>query len=119
VWGLHWGASAVLAQQYKPLKTRPTMPIQQKYFEMRDIAPLRGRSWIPLRQATDVQLEAPNGVLSVKEFVGIVTAAIPEAKREDADKLDWNDLNLQPHRSGVEEWGYHSADVFRAWGRSR
>ena len=88
------------------------MPIRQKYFEMRDVAPL---PWIPLRQATDVQLNQPEiGILRLNEFVGIATAAIPQEKRADTEKLDWSDLGLQPHRSGVEQWGYHSADVFRS-----
>lgn len=94
------------------------MPIQQKYFEMRDVAPLRGRPWIPLRQATDVQLDPPEvGILRLNDFVGIATAAILQEKRADTDKLDWSDLGLQPHRSGVEQWGYRSADVFRSWGK--
>ena len=66
--------------------------------------------------ATDVQFHPPEtGILRLNEFVGIATAAIPLANRADAEEVDWSDLNLQPHRSGVEQWGYDSADVFRTW----
>jgi hypothetical protein len=53
--------------------------------------------------------------LRLEEFIGLATVAIPTAKRADAEKLDWSDLNLDPHRTSVEQWGYRSVDVFCAW----
>src|SRR5271166_4298091 len=62
------------------------MPIQQTYFELRDVSPLQGRPWIPLRQATDVSFDPPEpGILRIEEFIGIATAAVDEAKRAEAE----------------------------------
>jgi hypothetical protein len=92
------------------------MPIQQTYFELRDVSPLQGRPWIPLRQATDVSFDPPEpGIMRIEEIIGIATAAVDEAKRAEAEKLGWSDLDINPHRSGVERWGYRAADIFRSW----
>ncbi|CDZ59593.1 hypothetical protein [Neorhizobium galegae] len=92
------------------------MPLNQKYFEIRDVAPLQGRAWTPLRQATQTSIDATDpDIVSNEDFIGIATAAIHAAKRADAEKVDWTDLGLGPHRAGVEEWGYRSVDVFRTW----
>lgn len=92
------------------------MPIQQKYFEMRDVPPLQGRAWIPLRQSAEVEFDPPEpNILRLEDYTGIATAAVETAKRADAEKLDWNDLDVNPHRAGVEQWGYCAADLFRTW----
>ena len=58
------------------------MPILQFYFELRDVRPLQGRSWIPLRRATDISIDPPEpGIVRIEEFVGIATAAVDEANR--------------------------------------
>lgn len=89
----------------------------QAYFELRDVRPLDGQTWIPLRQATDKTIEpATPTVVSLEEFSGIATAAVELAHRESAAKLGWsNGLGLDSHRVAVESWGYNSADVFRGW----
>lgn len=92
------------------------MPIRQTYFELRDVRPLQGRPWIPLRQATNVSFDPPAeaGITRIEEFIGIATAAVDEAKRAEAEKLGWDDLHINPHRSAVESWGYRAADIFRS-----
>jgi hypothetical protein len=92
------------------------MPIQQIYFELRHVRPMQGRPWIPLRRATDISIDPPEpGIVRIEEFVEIATAAVDEAKRAAAEKLGWGDLDIKPHRSGVERWGYQAADIFRSW----
>ena len=90
------------------------MPIRQSYFELHDIRPLQGASWIPLRQSINETIEPPpTEVVRLEAFTGIATAAIECAKRPAADKLGWSELNLDSHRSGVEVWGYRAVDIFR------
>lgn len=92
------------------------MPIQQSYFELRDVRLLQGRSWIPLRQAIEVTTDPPeSGIVRLEEFIGIATAAVEETKRAEAEKLGWSDLALNPHRSVVEKSGYRAVDIFRSW----
>lgn len=89
----------------------------QSYFELRDVRPLEGQTWIPLRQATEAQIDPPTStVLSLEEFTGIATAAIENTHHAAAVKLGWSDgLGLDAHRAGVETWGYKCADIFRDW----
>ncbi len=89
----------------------------QPYFELRDVRPLDGQTWIPLRQATETQIDPPAPtIVSVEEFTGVATAAIEDTHHATAAKLGWSDgLGLDAHRAGVEEWGYKCADVFRDW----
>ena len=89
----------------------------QPYFELRDVRPFDGQTWIPLRQAAKTQIDPPAPtVVSLEEFTGIATAAIEDPHHAAAAKLGWSDgLGLDAHRAGVEEWGYKCADVFRDW----
>ena len=89
----------------------------QEYFELRDVRPIDGQTWIPLRQATETPIEPPAPtVVSLEEFTGIATAAIEETHQAAAAKLGWSDgLGLDAHRAGVETWGYKCVDVFRDW----
>jgi hypothetical protein len=90
------------------------MPIQQRYFELHDIRPLQGRSWISLRQATSVSFDPPEtGIIRLEEFTGFGTAAVWGGSRAKAEKLGWSDLGVVVHRSRVEHWGYVAADVFQ------
>lgn len=93
------------------------MPIPQSYFELRDIHSLQSRSWIPLRLVREAKLEPPAAnIVRLEEWTGIATAAVENAHRPIASKMGWSgDLDMTPHRAGVESWGYVSADVFR-WG---
>jgi hypothetical protein len=89
------------------------MPIQQKYFELRDVHALQGRPWIPLRHDADVEISPPEpGILELKEYTGIATAAIYDTKRIDGEKIGWSDLGVAAHRGGMEPWGYRASDLF-------
>ncbi|TNE62311.1 MAG: hypothetical protein EP341_00275 [Sphingomonadales bacterium] len=89
----------------------------QPYFELRDVLPFDGQTWIPLRQATETPIDPPAPtIVSLKEFTGIATAAIEDSHHAAAAKLGWSDgLDLAAHRAGVEAWGYKCADIFRDW----
>lgn len=92
------------------------MPVEQEYFELRDVQPLSRRPWIILRQVTDEAFDvAEPGLVEIEQYVGTGTAAIETAHRAQADKLGWSDLSVDNHRSGVETWGYSAADIFRDW----
>jgi hypothetical protein len=89
------------------------MPISRDYFETRDIRLLRGSSWLPLRQVTDVNFDPPEtSILRLREFTGIATAAVHDKKRGVAETLGWGDLDVGSHWAGVESQGYRSADTF-------
>ncbi len=89
----------------------------QQYFELREVRPIDGQTWIPLRQATETPIDLPGpSVISLEEFIGIATAAIENTHHTAAAKVGWSDgLGLDAHRAGVETWGYKCVDVFRAW----
>ena len=89
----------------------------QPYFELRDVRPIDGQTWIPLRQATDTPIEFPAPtVVSLEEFTGIATAVIEDTHHAAAAKLGWSDgLRLYAHRAGVETWGYKCVDIFHDW----
>lgn len=92
------------------------LPIPQAFFELRDVLPLQGKSWIPLRQISDTAFDTGQPDLyRLEEWIGIATAAIEDGHRAAAEKLGWTgDLDVNPHRSGVERWGYSTADIFRS-----
>lgn len=96
------------------------MPIAQSYFELRDVQPLQGRSWVPLRLVREAEFEPPEpDIVRLEEWTGIATAAVEEAHRPIASKMGWTgDLDMTPHRAGLESWGYVSADVFRSGSRA-
>ena len=96
------------------------MLIPQSYFELRDVQPLRNQSWIPLRQITDTSFDTDEpDVYRLEEWIGIATAAVEDGHRAAAETLGWTgDLDVNPHRSGVERWGYSAADVFRSWNKT-
>lgn len=93
------------------------MSTMQAYFELRDVRPLDGQTWITLRQATDSPIDpSASTIASLEEFTGIATAAVEHKHRTAAGKLGWsNGLDVDCHRAGVESWGYKSADIFRNW----
>lgn len=93
------------------------MPIVQRYFELRDVLPLQGRPWIPLRHDADVVIDPPEaGIVELREYTGIATAAIFDTHRSEGDKVVWSDLGVGAHRGGMEPWGYRASDLF--YGRS-
>ncbi|MER9977401.1 hypothetical protein [Mesorhizobium sp. M0085] len=90
------------------------MQLPQKMFEFSDVPYLQGKPWIPLRLVMEAVPERlPSGILRAEEFVGIATAAVHSENRADADNFGWSDVGIQPHRAGMETWGYRPADVFR------
>ncbi|MEP9369728.1 hypothetical protein [Xanthobacter sp. VNH20] len=93
------------------------MTIKQTFFNLADLPKLAARTWTPLRRVTESTLnDLPPGVISVTEFHGIATVAVHSAKSADVDTMGWGDVGLNPHRAGMESWGYQSSDVFRGWG---
>ncbi|CAK7261719.1 MULTISPECIES: hypothetical protein [unclassified Shinella] len=93
------------------------MTIKQTFFNLADLPKLAARTWTPLRRVTESTLnDLPPRVISVAEFHGTATAAVHSAKSADVDTMGWNDVGLNPHRAGMESWGYQSSDVFRGWG---
>jgi len=89
------------------------MPIQQKYFEWRDVLPLQGRPWIPLRHDADVPIAVPApDIVELREYTGIATAAIHDTHKAAAEKVTWGDLGVGAHRGGMEPWGYRASDLF-------
>jgi hypothetical protein len=93
------------------------MSAMQSYFELRDVSILGGKTWIPLRQVTETPIDPPaSTITSLEEYAGIATAAIEDTHRTAAAKLGWsNGLDVDPHRTGVEAWGYNCVDIFRDW----
>lgn len=92
------------------------MPIKQSFFELNDIRPLQSRPWIPLRQIADECLDPEDpDVVRVEQYTAVATAAVHKAKRSEAEKLGWSDLDVNSHRPAVEDWGYAPSDVFRNW----
>lgn len=91
------------------------MPISQGYFEFRDIQVLQGNSWIALRHVTGTAFESPEAdIVRIDEWTGISSAAVEDEHRALAETLGWNNgLGMDPHRPGVEHWGYSAADVLR------
>ncbi|MCA2380035.1 hypothetical protein ATU3C_25170 [Agrobacterium genomosp. 3 str. RTP8] len=92
------------------------MSIKEEYFHLRDIPYLQGNSWVPLRQITSAALDTNDpDIIRVEEWTGIATAAVNKELREEAERLAWDDLGIQPHRSIVEYSSYKPADTFRDW----
>lgn len=93
------------------------MSTMQSYFELSDVRALDGQTWIPLRQTTETPIDPPASTISsLEEYAGIATAAIENLHRPAAAKLGWsNGLDVDPHRAGVEAWGYKCSDIFRDW----
>lgn len=92
------------------------MPIHQRYYELRDVLPLQGRPWIPLRHNADVAIEPPEpGIVELREYTGIATAAIYDIHKAEGEKVTWSDLGVQAHRGGMEPWGYRASDLFYRW----
>lgn len=93
------------------------MSTMQSYFELRDVRALDGQTWIPLRQVTETPIDPPAPTIaSLEEYTGIATAAIENTHRTAAAKLGWsNGLDVDPHRVGLEAWGYNCVDIFRDW----
>lgn len=92
------------------------MPLPTSYLELRDVQALDGRPWIPLRLVVESKLETEDpDTMRLEEWTGIATAAVEDAHRATASTMSWTgDLDMTPHRSAVEQWGYSAADVFRS-----
>ncbi|MBB5747046.1 hypothetical protein [Brevundimonas variabilis] len=86
--------------------------LNQTYFEMADVPASASRTWIPLRENSDVDLDTPADLISASVFTGVATLAVYAGQSENAGRLDWSDLNLQPHRAHVWTDGYHPADIY-------
>lgn len=73
-------------------------------------------SRVPLRESSTTKSLSPaDDILEAEEFVGHVTAAVKWSDRDIVDQFGWEDMDLTPHRAGMESWGYRSADVFTRW----
>jgi len=89
------------------------MTLPREAFEIRDVRPLEGGSWIPLRKIAKIELFAPaEGIIRFQEWAGTSTAAIEVGYRTEAEELGWHaELDVNAHRSGVESWGYRASDI--------
>ena len=89
------------------------MTLPREAFEIRDVRPLEGGSWIPLRKIAKTELFAPaEGIIRFQEWAGTSTAAIEVGYRTEAEELGWHaELDVNAHRSGVESWGYRASDI--------
>lgn len=92
------------------------MTIKQTFFNLAVLPKLAARTWTPLRKVTkSTHNDLPPGIISVAEFHGTATVAVHSAKSADVDTMGWSDIGLNPHRGGMESWGYQSSDIFRGW----
>lgn len=89
----------------------------QSYFEYRDLRPSAGRPWTVLREIADTKHSpSQSDILRLDEWSGMGTAAVENKHRKAAEALGWSGgLDVTAHRSGVECWGYCSAEIFRDW----
>lgn len=87
--------------------------LNQTYFELQDIRALQGQAWIPLRCDIDESFQPGAGFSDTRRYTGIATVAVYPGREAAADRMGWDDLDLNPHRSYVDREDYRSADLFR------
>ena len=83
---------------------------------MRDVAPLQGDHGTRSAKPPMSNLTRRRLASCASRICRHRDRGDPWSESADAEKLDWSDLDLNPHRTGVEQWGYRSADVFRTRG---
>jgi hypothetical protein len=91
--------------------------MEKEFFEFHDTPLVQNLPWIPLRHIVDKHFDSlPVGIAEAEEWRGYSSVAVLEQDRESVDKLGWRDINLDGHRSGVENGSFRQADLFFNWG---
>lgn len=90
--------------------------VDQVWFEMADIRrrKLNNSVWVPLRSALTDESHIKYGYVGYKEeFFGSGCIAVPNDMRDHADKLEWTDIGINHHHSGlVENDQYIPSDLY-------
>ena len=94
--------------------------LSPRFFELDDVRPVPGRSWIPLRQDGETEHDSPFvGIGAIREYAGIATLAVLSADRGAVDTLTWSDVDTSTHSPSVEKGLYRQADVHCDWSDER
>lgn len=94
--------------------------LSPRFFELDDVRPAQGRSWIPLRQDGKIERDSPFvGIGAIREYTGIATLAVLSANRGAVDTLTWSDVDTSRHSPSVEKGIYRQADVHCDWSDER
>lgn len=94
--------------------------LSPEFFELRDVRPIQGRNWIPLRQDAKLKHESPfEGVGNIRAFSGIATLAVRMAHRDVVDEFTWGDVDLSTHCPSLDGGHYRTADVHCDWSDER
>ena len=94
--------------------------LSPRFFELDDIRPAQGRSWIPLREDGKTERDSPFvGIGAIREYTGIATLAVLSANRGAVDTLTWSDVDTSTHSPSVEKGIYRQADVHCDWSDER
>jgi len=94
--------------------------LSPRFFELDDVRPVQGRSWIPLRQDGETEHDSPFvGIGAIREYAGIATLAVLSADRGAVDTLTWSDVDTSTHSPSVEKGLYRQADVHCDWSDER
>ena len=89
--------------------------MEQEWFEMNDI---RRRSlsklvWIPLREVNTISNDIKYAFDGYKEeFRGLGSIAVPNEKREYAEKLEWSDVGIKSHSGVFFNQKYTPSDIY-------
>lgn len=90
--------------------------MDQEWFEMLDVRKrwLKDSVWIPLRSDNVIEKAGRYGCTGYREeSYGVGTVAIPLESREEAEKLNWNDIGLnRAHSPSIESDEYTPSDAY-------
>jgi hypothetical protein len=94
--------------------------LSPEFFELRDVRPVQGRSWIPLRQDAKKAHESPfDGIGGLRSYSGIATLAVRPANRAVVDVFTWSDVDPSTHRPSLDGGHYRPSDVQCDWTEER
>lgn len=87
-----------------------------RFFELEDVRPVEGRSWIPLRQDSPIRHESDiPGVGGVRSYSGTASLAVAHEDREVAEELTWTELDVSTHRPWLDDGVYRQVDLHYDW----
>lgn len=93
--------------------------MDQEWFEMNEIRKrfYNNSVWIPIQESKTLIKEGKYGFAGYKEeYYGVGSILVPLAKKEEAEKIEWNDLGLNSSYGGyVQDGEYISAYSYRNW----
>ena len=84
--------------------------MDQSWFEMSDVRHVQRDPWITLRRSEVVHGDQGT-VGATEEFVGVSTLAVKNARPALVEEWGWDDLGLDPHRSGFSHGSYVPAEI--------